>query len=288
MAVKARSLTSVDQCTIAYNGVVLALVLLFHSRIGQWPLLALLNIIAIAVILLLAHAVGEHEALVPRLLRNLAPLVFFLPLYVETESLNHIVFPDFLDPLFHRIEEAVFGFQPAIVLARRFPQTWIAEYMHFAYASYYALFTGLGVFLYLRRERSAFLDYMFSLCSTIYVCLLIYCFLPVRGAITFGLIDSPERVSLPFTAFMAWIYRYLEIEGAAFSSSHVALASVVLFYTMRYARPSAWVVVPLVISLCVATVYCRYHYAIDVLAGLATAAILIPLWRRINPALRPQ
>ena len=42
------------------------------------------------------------------------------------------------------------------------------------------------------------------------------------------------------------------------------------------------------ISLIVATVYCRYHYAIDVLAGLATTAILIPLWHRINPALRPQ
>ena len=28
--------------------------------------------------------------------------------------------------------------------------------------------------------------------------------------------------------------------------------------------------------LCLSTVYCRYHYALDVLAGLVAAAILIP------------
>ena len=54
------------------------------------------------------------------------------------------------------------------------------------------------------------------------------------------------------------------------------------------ARSTAWVVGPLVISLIVSTVCCRYHYAIDVLTGIATAAILIPVWRRINPALRPR
>jgi membrane-associated phospholipid phosphatase len=36
----------------------------------------------------------------------------------------------------------------------------------------------------------------------------------------------------------------------------------------------------------VATVYCRYHYAIDVLAGLATAMIVITLCRTINPDLQ--
>jgi membrane-associated phospholipid phosphatase len=85
-----------------------------------------------------------------------------------------------------------------------------------------------------------------------------------------------------------WIYRHLESDGAAFPSSHVALAALVLYYTVRYARSAAWVVGPLVISLIVATVYCRYHYAIDVLAGLAMASLLIPLWRRINPVLHPR
>ena len=281
-----RSLNVVDRCTIAYNMAVLALILLFHSRIPHWHLLLLPNIIAIAVVSALALVVGDSASLGPRLIRNLAPLGFFLPMYAQTGSINHIVFPGFLDPLFVRIEGHVFGFQPAVVLAQRFPQTWFAEYMHFAYASYYLLLPGLAVFLYLRRGRPAFLDYMFSVCATMYVCYLIYIFLPVRGAASFGLDGASKGASLPFTGVMALIYRYLEIEGAAFPSSHVAIAAVVLYYTVRYARPAAWIIGPIVISLIVATVYCRYHYAIDALAGAATAAILVPLWRRINPTPR--
>jgi membrane-associated phospholipid phosphatase len=33
--------------------------------------------------------------------------------------------------------------------------------------------------------------------------------------------------------------------------------------------------------LCLATVYCRYHYAVDVVAGGLTAAVLIPLGNRL-------
>lgn len=282
------TLTVVDHCTLAYNGVALAIILLFRARLPHWPLLLLPNILAITAALLLARLVSERSPLVPRLIRNLAPLGFFLPLYAQTGFLNHIVFPDFLDPLFIRIEEAVFGFQPAVAFARRFPQQWFSEFMHFAYATYYLLFMGLAVFLYTRRERRAFLDYMFSLCATMYVCLLTYMFLPVRGAVSLGPFDAPAGAALPFTAGMAWIYRHLEIEGAAFPSSHVTIAVLVLYYTVRYARAAAWAVGGLVVSLTAATVYCRYHYAIDALAGVATAAILIPLWRRINPALRPQ
>jgi membrane-associated phospholipid phosphatase len=283
-----RSLNLVDHVTFAYNGSVLALLLLFHARIPHWQLLSLQNILAIAVVLLLGITVGERAALVPRLIRNLSPLGFFLPLYAQTGSINHIVFPGFLDPWFIRAEEAVFGCQPAVDFARQFPQMWFAEYMHFAYASYYLLFPGLGVFLYLRRRRQAFDDYMFALCATMYVCLLAYILLPVRGPFRFALAATPESAALPFTAAMAWIYQHLEIEGAAFPSSHVAIATLVLCYTMRYARSAAWVVGPLVVSLIASTVYCGYHYAIDVLAGLATVALFLPLWRRINPAVHPQ
>ena len=33
----------------------------------------------------------------------------------------------------------------------------------------------------------------------------------------------------------------------------------------------------LVVLLCLSTVYCRYHYVVDVLMGILTAALLVPL-----------
>jgi len=278
-----RSLNVVDRCTLGYNAVVVLLVLLFQSRIPQWYLQVLLNIIMIAAVLLVALVIGDRAALAARLVRSLYPMALFFPLYEQTGSINHIVFPDFLNPFVRQVEESIFGFQPAIVFAEKFPQKWFAEYMHFAYSTYYLLFPGLGVFLCLRRTKTELLDYMFPLCGVMYVCYLIYIFLPVRDP-CFEIGYAPGNG--PFTWIMAGIYRHLEVQGAAFPSSHVAAAAVVLYYTFRYARVALWAVCPVVISLMVATVYCRYHYAVDVLAGLATAAILIPLCRGVHPDLQ--
>ena len=277
------SLNIMDRCTLAYNAVVVLLVLLFHARIPHWYLQILLNIITIAVVLLVVLVIGDRPALVARLVRNLYPLALFLPMYEQTGSINHIVFSDFLNPLVRQVEERIFGFQPAIVFAQKFPRKWFAETLRFAYSTYYLLLPGLGVFLCLRRTKTQILDYMFSLCGVMYVCYLITIFLPVRDP-CFEIGDAPGNG--PFTWIMAGIYRHLEVQGAAFPSSHVAAAAVVLYYTFRYARAALWVVIPIVISLMVATVYCRYHYAIDVLAGLATAMIVISLCRGINPDLQ--
>jgi len=282
--VKAAALNLVDRLTLAYNGLVLALILLCHRRIPDWPVRLAPNLLMMGAVLLVVYALGERRALGARLVRHLYPPVLFIFMYMQTGVINHMVFTGFLDPWFQRLEAGLFGVQPAVVLAQWFPQPWLSEYLHFAYFSYYLMIFGMGLFLFLRRWPAAFNDYMFTACATMYTCYLLFILLPVVGARSFILDDVPG--SGPFTALMQLIYRHGEIDGAAFPSSHVALAVVVLYYGWRYARPSVWWLGPLVVSLMVATVYCRYHYAVDVLGGLALAAALIPLWRRLNPGLK--
>lgn len=287
MALKDRTLSGsfniVDRCTLAYNAAVVFLILLFQSRIPHWYLQVLLSLGMIAVVLLVVFVIGDRASLAARLVRYLYPMLLFFPMYEQTGSINRIVFSDLLNPALAQVEQSIFGFQPAIVFAQKFPQKWFAEYMHFAYSTYYLLFPWLGVFLCVRRTKAEILDYMFSLCGVMYVSYLFYIFLPV-SAPCFEIGFAPGNG--PFTWLMTGIYRHLEVEGAAFPSSHVAAAAVVLYYTFRYARAALWVVSPLVVSLMAATVYCRYHYAIDVPAGLALAMVLIPLCQRFNPNLR--
>jgi membrane-associated phospholipid phosphatase len=68
-----------------------------------------------------------------------------------------------------------------------------------------------------------------------------------------------------------------EAPGAAFPSSHVAVALCTVFFSFRYLRPIRYLHLAVAVLLCLATVYCRYHYVVDVLAGLLTAAMVIPL-----------
>jgi membrane-associated phospholipid phosphatase len=75
---------------------------------------------------------------------------------------------------------------------------------------------------------------------------------------------------------MRWVYRVFEAPGAALPSSHVAVALCTVFFSFRYLRRIRYIHLAVALLLCLSTVYCRYHYALDVLAGLVAAAILIP------------
>jgi membrane-associated phospholipid phosphatase len=70
-----------------------------------------------------------------------------------------------------------------------------------------------------------------------------------------------------------FIERFGRVHGAAFPSAHVAGSMVAILTSWRYRRWLFWVCLPFFVSMCVATVYGRYHYVADVLAGLAVGAL---------------
>jgi membrane-associated phospholipid phosphatase len=79
-----------------------------------------------------------------------------------------------------------------------------------------------------------------------------------------------------FFRLMRWVYRVFEAPGSAIPSSHVAVALCTVYFSFRYLRRIRYVHLAVAVLLCLSTVYCRYHYVIDVLTGLVTAAVLIP------------
>jgi membrane-associated phospholipid phosphatase len=106
--------------------------------------------------------------------------------------------------------------------------------------------------------------------------------LPEDVAVLFAGSTYPEAVRQgPLFKTMAFLYRAFDSPGAALPSSHVAIALTTLWFSYRYLPRIRHVHLVLAIFLCIATVYCRYHYVVDVLAGLAAAALLVPLGNRL-------
>jgi membrane-associated phospholipid phosphatase len=155
------------------------------------------------------------------------------------------------------------------------------------------MIAGIGLALFLRNRRQ-FFHYVSVISFAFYVCYLIYIFVPVMGPRIFfrEIIDYrlpaevqptaplvfPDAIKVGlFYRIMALIYGIFEAPGAAFPSSHVAIAIGTVFFSFRYLRPIRWPHFAVVILLCLSTIYCRYHYAVDVVAGALTAAALIPL-----------
>jgi membrane-associated phospholipid phosphatase len=294
-----RGYTFVDYCTQAYLATVGLIVLCLHGQaIPNWPHLLLLHAAGMAAIHGLIRLQARHPDI--RLLdfvRHFYPVLLYGPLYVETGQLNHVLFPGFLDPYFIRLEARIFGLQPSLAFMDRLPYPAVSELLYAAYFSYYVMIGSVGMVLFF-RNRKRFFHFVSVASFVFYVCYLCYIFLPVIGPRIFfrQFGDYPLPADLwppvtpsfpaavqagPFYHLMAWIYQRFEAPGAAFPSSHVAIAITTVYFSFCYLRPIRWWHFAAMILLCCATVYCRYHYVTDVAGGVVTAAVLIPLGNRL-------
>jgi membrane-associated phospholipid phosphatase len=288
--------TFVDYATQAYAGLVALLILFFHNEtVPHWPWLVAASIGIMVLIYGLIHWQASRPAIRwLEFLRHYYPIPLYGWFFGETGWLNRMFFREYLDPLAIKWDQGLFGCQPSVVFMARLPYLALSELFYAAYFSYYVMIGGVGIALYL-RDRRQFFHYISIVSFVFYVCYAIYIVVPIIGPRVFFhnspgyvLPESYQRLAPAdtypasvhagvFYKIMAFIYRVFEAPGAAFPSSHVAIALCTVYFSFRYLRPIRYPHLVVAILLCLATIYCRYHYAVDVLAGVLTAAILVPL-----------
>ena len=285
----------VDYATEAYIALVGLLILFFNnSTVPAWPWLLGAHAAGLVLIhaLIQVHARGKASRVI-EFLRHFYPVLLYTAFFVETGALNRMFFPDYLDPMVIRWEQTLFGCQPSVLFMQKLPWLAVSELFYASYFSYYVMVGGVGIALFL-RSRQQFFHYVSVLSFLFYVCYLIYILLPIIGSRAFfhqaegyalppaiqqlAVVDTyPEAVQAgAFFRLMRWVYRVFEAPGSAIPSSHVAVALCTVYFSFRYLRRIRYVHLGVAILLCLSTVYCRYHYVIDVLTGLVTAAVLIP------------
>lgn len=214
------------------------------------------------------------------------PLMFPL-FYSEMHYLVRVFFPAeaSLDPWFVALEQQLFGGQPSQTWWRAWPWPWWHEIMEAAYFSYY--FLSLAALALILRapgltveERWPALRRLIrDLGGAMLVCYTLYVFLPVWGPKYFDTEPIPVGGWI-FTSIMHQIHANGAALGAAFPSSHVAASMIPWWHVWRhFPRHRAWLTTVFVL-LCASTVYCRYHYVVDVIGGLLLGGIILWMGRR--------
>jgi membrane-associated phospholipid phosphatase len=288
--------TFVDCASQAYSGVAAILILLFHNQtVPAWPWLVAAHALGLVAVhrLVQPHAPGRWARALG-FLRHFYPVLLYLWFFCETGWVNRMFFPVFLDPTVSRWEQSLFGCQPGVVFMGKLPWLAVSETLYAAYFSYYLMIAGVGLALFLRNRRQ-FFHYLSVVSFLFYVCYLIYIFVPVIGPRLFfgpvGGYSLPEEVrrlapgdAYPaavqrgvFFTLMGWIYQVFEAPGSSLPSSHVAVAWCTVHFSFRYLKPVRYAHLVLASLLTLSTIYCHYHYAVDVLAGLLAFALLVPL-----------
>jgi membrane-associated phospholipid phosphatase len=259
--------------TFAYIAWLDALVLIFHSNIAH-PLrhLAIQCAIAFA-IALLARAARNSRSGALYFTRHWYPLPLYVFFFEELQGLVHAIFPMWFDAHLIAFDHALFGVHPSVWLAQ-FASPALSDFMQFSYMTYFLYLVILPALLYANREYARFWTVMASTALAHYSVYVISVLVPIESP--YYSLASLNRSVLSggyCTALIGVVERFGRVHGAAFPSAHVAGSMVAILASWRYRRWLFWLCLPFFVSMCVATVYGRYHYAADVFAGLIVGTI---------------
>src|SRR5882672_5833219 len=146
--------------------------------------------------------------------------------------------------------------------------------MQFAYLTYFTYLLVVGGILYYRRDWRGYWSVMTYSAMAYGIGYVIAIFFPIQSP-WFSMAGSwhAELRGGPFTSLINFIEHYGRVRGAAFPSEHVAGSFAALWGAWRHRRWLFWTMLPLVLCMCVSTVYGRYHYVVDVFGGMTTGTL---------------
>jgi membrane-associated phospholipid phosphatase len=205
--------------------------------------------------------------------RHWYPHLFFLFCFEELGHLVHLVHPGWYDAKLIAFDYRLTGVHPAIWI-EQFATPVLTDFMQFTYITYFTFLLILGGVLYYRRDWEAYWAVMTYSAAGYAIGYVISVFFPIESP-WFAMAGSwqEELRGGPVTALINFIEHYGRVRGAAFPSEHVAGSFAALWGAWRHRRWLFWVFLPLVLCMCVSTVYGRYHYVADIFGGIITGTL---------------
>lgn len=159
----------------------------------------------------------------------------------------------------------------------------IPVYLEFCYLLVYGLGTYCIIVLYVKHRRED-IDRFFLICLTgTLVAYALFPYFPSQPPrLLFQGLDDPTVTSW-VRRFNLWILSKATIHVGVFPSAHVSsafAAAWAMFVLLPKQKRFGWGVLIYAISVSIATIYGRYHYAADVLAGFGVSllAAVVALW----------
>ncbi len=270
-----RRLRPADRVTLLFLGFLLALCAWHFSSLPKGTFLLVLYAVLFTVQILLARY-NDHGRVL-RLTHDIVfPVICVLAVFDSLEWVVHYVNPRDIDPVLIELDYLIFGNHPTVLL-ERIVHPVLTDLLQIAYTTYYFLPITLGILLLKKGDRSAFDRCLFLIVFCFYLSYLGYILFPAIGP-RFT-IDHLQTVQLEGFIVAKPIQDLLNrLEGIkrdAFPSGHTAIAVLVLYCAYRYERKCFWICLPIVAALLFSTVYCRYHYVVDVIAGLALTLVTV-------------
>jgi membrane-associated phospholipid phosphatase len=266
-----------DIAFLSYLVGISVLVSLFHRGVDRWWIYVIAHSIAAGIVVLFIRRASGSTRPFTRFLRYWYIPLFLTVFYEQIDAFILGLHGRYFDHVIYNFEKWLLSVHPSVWM-EGFARPVLTEIMKIAYHSYYWIGPLLGISLYIRRDLIPFRRLLFSVSLAFFISYFGFILFPVLGpryALS-NLYKGPLE-GYAVTALQNFIMEHGDIRGGCMPSSHVAVAFVVLLLAWIYRRKMALWLTPVVVMLCVSTVYNRYHYVSDVVAGIAVGLVAF-LW----------
>jgi membrane-associated phospholipid phosphatase len=291
--------TAADRITVLFLILLSIIELVFGLFRSAWALYAVVNGVIIALIVSSArhvHRRGDRSNPAVALFRDwyLVPLILII--YTQTSSINYPIHGRDYDTVLIAIDRWIFAADPTVWISR-FAHPLVTEILQIAYASYYLFFIALFFELYKRSDLAQFHHGAFLVVYGFYLSYIGYLLLPAVGP-RFYLHDFlATETELPGLLLTPYLREIVNSGGGipagisnpidyvhrdAFPSGHTQLTMVAMYVAFTARTKIRWWLFTGGSLLIVATIYMRYHYVVDVMAGIAFFFFTIWSGKRIS------
>ncbi len=257
----------------------------------------------------------------PRRLRLLY-LFPLIPIYFTTAGfISFQLHGHDFDSMFIAADRLIFGVNPTQWLAANFPTwRWLTEYLMLCYLLFYFLPLGLAIEMYQRARKKDDLGYtipftfggirsgdepepveqvVFIIVYGFMLSYLGYLFFPSIGP-RFTLhnflnlsnelpglfLTEPLRTLLNrgegIVPGMSMVNILAHVNRDAFPSGHTDITFLTIVLAFQFRAKLKWPIAIIGLSLIFSTVYLRYHYVIDLAAGILLAVVTLYTWQWVR------
>jgi membrane-associated phospholipid phosphatase len=224
----------------------------------------------------------------------MAPLVYFI--YLQVHKYIPLANPNDYDNILIELDRAIFGVDPTHWISKiSFPA--LTEYLQISYMTYFILPLVLGIEMHFTKNDKEFNNIAGTVILSFYISYLLYFLIPAIGP-RFTLHNfymlSEELPGLWITDTLRNIVNHgggiiqgdmnaaMTVHRDCMPSGHTMTTFVNLVLAFKYRSKFKWVIFIFTLSLIFSTVYLRYHYVVDILAGLLCGIFVLWAAPKLN------
>lgn len=278
-----------DAATVVFYSLLIIVNLLFFSRVIHWKELVIVEIIVISFVVTVNYKLLSKQTAILKFLHFWYPAALIFLTYKQLYFMIRPIRINDYDQLLIQIDRFIFQTDPTKALYA-IANPFLTEILQIVYFSFYLLPILLALFLFIEGKRSE-TDYaVFAVVYGFFVSYVGYFLLPGIGP-RFTL-HNFNMTDVELNGFLLAVpLRHLINAGGSvnlggsitdsfqrdvFPSGHTMITLIVMYLSVKLKCKIKAALIIAGILLIFSTVYLRYHYGVDVIAG--TLFAVFSLW----------